>query len=99
MTHVTLSKQSRTSQPTVCELNGKYLGIFEISKNMAHVPLPNQSHTYQPQPTVFKGLPGDLEMEARDSSSTEGSQRLSDVEDTNDERINLGGKHQVQFFL
>ena len=52
MTHDSLSKQSRTSQPTVCELDSKYLGIFEISKNMAHVPLPNQSHTYQPQPTV-----------------------------------------------
>ena len=48
MTHDSLSKQSRTSQPTVCELDSKYLGIFEISKNMAHVPLPNQSHTSQP---------------------------------------------------
>ena len=48
MTHDSLSKQSRTIQPTVCELDGKYLGIFEISKNMAHVPLPNPSHTSQP---------------------------------------------------
>ena len=46
MTHDSLSKQSRTSQPTVCELDSKYLGIFEISKNMAHVPLPNQSHVH-----------------------------------------------------